>query len=149
MFVCMFHGLSFTLVQMKLLELQDLVMRLVRERNEWYSKYVAAAQNPELLASQPEGVLPAERRMELNATDGAGKQQPGQALGRGSSPWSQPCVWMGGVTCLPCLCSLQGYERSICQMKQNKRLLFFTNPVSPLLTVKLLSQTKKTPRQSK
>lgn len=63
-------------------------MRLVRERNEWYSKYVAAAQNPELLASQTEGVLPAERRTELNATDGAGELQPGRALCRGSSPCS-------------------------------------------------------------
>ncbi|NXD74974.1 GOGA2 protein, partial [Halcyon senegalensis] len=60
---------------MKLLELQDLVMRLVRERNEWYSKYVAAAQNPELLASQDESVLPAERRIELNATDGEGLRE--------------------------------------------------------------------------
>ncbi|XP_014728638.1 PREDICTED: golgin subfamily A member 2 isoform X5 [Sturnus vulgaris] len=62
-------------MKMKLLELQELVMRLVRERNEWYSKYVAAAQNPELLASQTEGVLPAERRIELNATDGAGLRE--------------------------------------------------------------------------
>ncbi|NXV49538.1 GOGA2 protein, partial [Uria aalge] len=60
---------------MKLLELQDLVMRLVRERNEWYSKYVAAAQNPELLASENESVLPAERRIELNATDGEGLRE--------------------------------------------------------------------------
>lgn len=67
------HRFSFTLVQVKLLELQDLVMRLVRERNEWYSKYVAAAQNPELLANQNESVLPVERRIELNATDGEGK----------------------------------------------------------------------------
>ncbi|XP_010016137.1 PREDICTED: golgin subfamily A member 2, partial [Nestor notabilis] len=59
-------------MKVKLLELQDLVMRLVRERNEWYSKYVAAAQNPELLVSQGEGVLPVERRIELNATDGEG-----------------------------------------------------------------------------
>uniref|UniRef100_A0A8D0G4N1 Golgin subfamily A conserved domain-containing protein n=1 Tax=Strix occidentalis caurina TaxID=311401 RepID=A0A8D0G4N1_STROC len=66
-------------MKMKLLELQDLVMRLVRERNEWYSKYVAAAQNPELLASQNESVVPAERRIELNATDGEGKLQPGPA----------------------------------------------------------------------
>ncbi|NWH48148.1 GOGA2 protein, partial [Fregata magnificens] len=73
--VCTFHRLSFTLVQMKLLELQDLVMRLVRERNEWYSKYVAAAQNPELLASQNESVLPVERRIELNATDGEGLRE--------------------------------------------------------------------------
>ncbi|KAL9826620.1 golgin subfamily A member 2 isoform 5-T5 [Geothlypis trichas] len=62
-------------MKMKLLELQDLVMRLVRERNEWYSKYVTAAQNPELLASQTEGGLPAERRIELNATDGAGLRE--------------------------------------------------------------------------
>lgn len=71
--MCMLHRFSFTLVQVKLLELQDLVMRLVRERNEWYSKYVAAAQNPELLASQNESVVPMERRIELNATDGEGK----------------------------------------------------------------------------
>ncbi|KAM9271413.1 golgin subfamily A member 2 isoform 1-T1 [Morus bassanus] len=62
-------------MKMKLLELQDLVMRLVRERNEWYSKYVAAAQNPELLASQNESVLPVERRFELNATDGEGLRE--------------------------------------------------------------------------
>ncbi|KAM9522330.1 golgin subfamily A member 2 isoform 5-T5 [Guaruba guarouba] len=59
-------------MKVKLLELQDLVMRVVRERNEWYSKYVAAVQNPELLANQTEGVLPVERRIELNATDGEG-----------------------------------------------------------------------------
>lgn len=71
--LCILHRFSFTSVQVKLLELQDLVMRLVRERNEWYSKYVAAAQNPELLAGQNESVLPVERRIELNATDGEGK----------------------------------------------------------------------------
>uniref|UniRef100_A0A8C4XPL1 Golgin subfamily A conserved domain-containing protein n=1 Tax=Falco tinnunculus TaxID=100819 RepID=A0A8C4XPL1_FALTI len=59
-------------MKMKLQELQDLVMRLVRERNEWYSKYVTAAQNPELQASQHDSVLAGERRMELNATDGEG-----------------------------------------------------------------------------
>ncbi|KAJ7409826.1 Golgin subfamily A member 2 [Pitangus sulphuratus] len=61
--------------RMKLLELQDLVMRLVRERNEWYSKYVAAAQSPELLGGPAGGVLPAERRIELNATDGEGLRE--------------------------------------------------------------------------
>lgn len=40
--------------QMKLAELQDLVMRLVSERNDWYSRYTsavtgAAAANPDLL----------------------------------------------------------------------------------------------------
>ncbi|XP_064891950.1 golgin subfamily A member 2 isoform X19 [Columba livia] len=62
-------------MKVKLLELQDLVMRLVRERNEWYSKYVAAAQNPELLATQNESVLAVERRIELNATDGEGLRE--------------------------------------------------------------------------
>ncbi|XP_072209160.1 golgin subfamily A member 2 isoform X5 [Excalfactoria chinensis] len=62
-------------MKIKLLELQDLVMRLVKERNEWYSKYVAAAQNPELLQSQNENTLPAERRIELNATDGEGLRE--------------------------------------------------------------------------
>lgn len=96
----MFHGLSFTLVQMKLLELQELVMRLVRERNEWYSKYVAAAQNPELLASQTEGVLPAERRIELNATDGAGKDK---LCAEGTAPaLSLVCGWEELPACLVC-----------------------------------------------
>eukprot|EP00076_Gallus_gallus_P015891 XP_015135031.2 golgin subfamily A member 2 isoform X7 [Gallus gallus] len=62
-------------MKIKLLELQDLVMRLVKERNEWYSKYVAAAQSPELLASQNEKALPVERRIELNATDGEGLRE--------------------------------------------------------------------------
>ncbi|XP_009999054.1 PREDICTED: golgin subfamily A member 2 [Chaetura pelagica] len=62
-------------MKMKLLELQDLVMRLVRERNEWYSKYVAAAQSPELAASQAGSVLPVERHMELNVTDGEGLRE--------------------------------------------------------------------------
>ncbi|XP_062446666.1 golgin subfamily A member 2 isoform X2 [Rhea pennata] len=62
-------------MKVKLLELQDLVMRLVGERNEWYGKYVAAAQNPELLASQNESMLPVERRIELNATDGEGLRE--------------------------------------------------------------------------
>lgn len=75
---CTFHRLSFTSLQIKLLELQDLVMRLVRERNEWYGKYVAAAQSPELLASQNDSGLAGERRIELNATDGEGKLLPAQ-----------------------------------------------------------------------
>uniref|UniRef100_A0A671QRN6 Golgin subfamily A member 2-like n=1 Tax=Sinocyclocheilus anshuiensis TaxID=1608454 RepID=A0A671QRN6_9TELE len=35
----------------KLAELQDLVMRLVGERNEWYSRYMSAVSNPGLLSS--------------------------------------------------------------------------------------------------
>ncbi len=37
--------------QAKLAELQDLVMRLVGERNEWYSRYMSAVGNPDLLSS--------------------------------------------------------------------------------------------------
>ncbi|NXJ08569.1 GOGA2 protein, partial [Odontophorus gujanensis] len=55
--------------------LQTQLMRLVKERNEWYSKYVAAAQNPEVLANQKENALPVERRIELNATDGEGLRE--------------------------------------------------------------------------
>ncbi|XP_030316972.1 golgin subfamily A member 2 isoform X7 [Calypte anna] len=62
-------------MKIKLLELQDLVMRLVRERNEWYNKYVGAAQTPELAASQNESMLPMERHIELNATDGEGLRE--------------------------------------------------------------------------
>ncbi|XP_066568954.1 golgin subfamily A member 2 isoform X3 [Amia ocellicauda] len=57
-------------MKMKLAELQDLVMRLVGERNEWYSKYIGSINNPDLLAGSVEPSIPAERRMELNATDG-------------------------------------------------------------------------------
>uniref|UniRef100_A0A8C6YRV7 Golgin subfamily A conserved domain-containing protein n=1 Tax=Nothoprocta perdicaria TaxID=30464 RepID=A0A8C6YRV7_NOTPE len=70
------HRFSFPLVQVKLLELQDLVMRLVGERNEWYSKYVGGAQKPEPLAGQDQSLLPGERRIELNATDGEGERHP-------------------------------------------------------------------------
>ncbi|XP_015222580.2 golgin subfamily A member 2 isoform X5 [Lepisosteus oculatus] len=55
----------------KLAELQDLVLRLVGERNEWYSKYITSVSNPDLLpSSSVEPSAPAERRIELNATDG-------------------------------------------------------------------------------
>lgn len=101
---------AFALMQIKLLELQDLVMRLVKERNEWYSKYVAAAQSPELLASQNEKALPVERRIELNATDGEGKLETEEVISNGITQGL--CAWMGGVTCLLCLlCALQGYEK--------------------------------------
>lgn len=39
-------GVECLSLQVKLLELQELVLRLVNERNEWYGKFVAAAQNP-------------------------------------------------------------------------------------------------------
>ncbi|MGH0117789.1 UNVERIFIED_CONTAM: hypothetical protein FKN15_039960 [Acipenser sinensis] len=57
-------------MKVKLGELQDLVMRLVGERNEWYSKYISSVQNPDVIASNIEPSIFAERRIELNATDG-------------------------------------------------------------------------------
>uniref|UniRef100_A0A8C7IKB9 Golgin A2 n=1 Tax=Oncorhynchus kisutch TaxID=8019 RepID=A0A8C7IKB9_ONCKI len=60
----------------KLAELQDLVMRLVGERNEWYSRYTgalaSAAANPDLLPAGEEQIQAhhTHRRMELNAVDG-------------------------------------------------------------------------------
>lgn len=60
---------------MKLLELQELVMRLVGERNEWYTKYMMVTQNPETTDPGSEAVVTAERRLELNATDGEGLRE--------------------------------------------------------------------------
>ncbi|XP_073696998.1 golgin subfamily A member 2-like isoform X3 [Garra rufa] len=51
----------------KLAELQDLVMRLVGERNEWYSRYMSAVGNPDLLSSGGEHLHPAERHTDSPA----------------------------------------------------------------------------------
>uniref|UniRef100_A0A672LSS6 Golgin A2 n=1 Tax=Sinocyclocheilus grahami TaxID=75366 RepID=A0A672LSS6_SINGR len=48
----------------KLAELQDLVMRLVGERNEWYSRYMSAIGNPDLLSSGGERLHPADGHTE-------------------------------------------------------------------------------------
>ncbi|XP_071371746.1 golgin subfamily A member 2 [Centroberyx affinis] len=63
----------------KLAELQDLVMRLVAERNDWYSRYTGAVANagtvnPDLLPVGEDHVHPehqAHSHMELNAVNGA------------------------------------------------------------------------------
>ncbi|KAM8743373.1 golgin subfamily A member 2 isoform 1-T1 [Acanthopagrus schlegelii] len=60
----------------KLAELQDLVMRLVAERNEWYSRYTGAAGqvNPDLLPvgeDHAHSVHQAHAHTELNAASGA------------------------------------------------------------------------------
>lgn len=54
-------------LQVKLLELQELVLRLVGERNEWYSKFLATAQNP---AGEPITAPPAPQ--ETGAADSQG-----------------------------------------------------------------------------
>ncbi|XP_045878428.1 golgin subfamily A member 2 isoform X3 [Meles meles] len=51
-------------MKVKLLELQDLVLRLVGERNKWQGKYLAAAQNP---AGEPAAAPPSR---ELGDADG-------------------------------------------------------------------------------
>lgn len=40
------RGTELLSLQVKLLELQELVLRLVGERNEWQGKFLAAAQSP-------------------------------------------------------------------------------------------------------
>nr|XP_019584266.1 PREDICTED: golgin subfamily A member 2 isoform X3 [Rhinolophus sinicus] len=53
-------------MKVKLLELQELVLRLVDERNEWYGKFLAAAQSP---AGEPPAAPPAAQE-----TGAAGSQ---------------------------------------------------------------------------
>ncbi|XP_077078592.1 golgin subfamily A member 2 isoform X8 [Siphateles boraxobius] len=56
-------------MKVKLAELQDLVMRLVGERNEWYSRYMSAVSNPDLLPSGGDQPRPAEQNMDSNSVD--------------------------------------------------------------------------------
>lgn len=70
---------------MKLAELQDLVMRLVAERNDWYSRYTGAVAgagtaNPDLLPVGQDHAgsqYPAQPQAEPNAVDGAGGRTAG------------------------------------------------------------------------
>ncbi|KAI4886464.1 hypothetical protein NFI96_011901 [Prochilodus magdalenae] len=57
-------------MKLKLGELQDLVMRLVGERNEWYTRYMSAIHNPDFMSAEEDVVQPTERHMELSAVDG-------------------------------------------------------------------------------
>ncbi|KAK7163886.1 hypothetical protein R3I94_002559 [Phoxinus phoxinus] len=56
-------------MKVKLAELQDLVMRLVGERNEWYSRYMSAVSNPDLLPSGGDQPRPADQNMDSNSVD--------------------------------------------------------------------------------
>lgn len=72
---------------MKLAELQDLVMRLVAERNDWYSRYTSAVSgagtvNPDLLPVGQDHAgseYPAQSRTEPNAVGGAGTRTASSA----------------------------------------------------------------------
>ncbi|XP_062844311.1 golgin subfamily A member 2 isoform X2 [Trichomycterus rosablanca] len=54
----------------KLAELQDLVLRLVGERNEWYTRYMSAIHSPDYLPGGEDNEQPSETFLELNAVDG-------------------------------------------------------------------------------
>lgn len=54
-------------LQVKLLELQDLVLRLVNERDKWQGKYLAPAQNP---AGEPAAAPPARELGDANGQGG-------------------------------------------------------------------------------
>lgn len=77
----LYASLLLCLHQAKLAELQDLVMRLVAERNEWYSRYTGAVAgtgqvNPDLLPVGEDHAHPvhqAHAHTELNAASGAGR----------------------------------------------------------------------------
>ncbi|CAM4547303.1 unnamed protein product [Leuciscus chuanchicus] len=56
-------------MKVKLAELQDLVMRLVGERNEWYSRYISAVSNPDLLPSGGDQPRPADQNMDSDSVD--------------------------------------------------------------------------------
>ncbi|KAK3527524.1 hypothetical protein QTP86_024299 [Hemibagrus guttatus] len=57
-------------MKVKLAELQDLVMRLVGERNEWYTRYMSAIKNPDFMPAGGDAVPPAGTHLELDAVDG-------------------------------------------------------------------------------
>ncbi|XP_017579786.2 golgin subfamily A member 2 isoform X2 [Pygocentrus nattereri] len=79
----------------KLAELQDLVMRLVGERNEWYTRYMSAIHNPDFLHAEEDFVQPAERRMELNAVDSSASMDMSTAVDL--APDSQARTELGGM----------------------------------------------------
>lgn len=47
-------------------------MRLVGERNEWYTRYMSAINNPDFMPAGEEAVLPPGTHLELDAVDGPG-----------------------------------------------------------------------------
>ncbi|XP_012671057.2 golgin subfamily A member 2 isoform X2 [Clupea harengus] len=76
----------------KLAELQDLVMRLVGERNEWYTRYISAVGNPHNSATEGSDMeeQPAQKRMELNAVDGPESMDMSVAVDLDLDPPAQP-----------------------------------------------------------
>lgn len=47
-------------------------MRLVGERNEWYTRYMSAINNPDFMAAGEDAGPPAGTHLELDAVDGPG-----------------------------------------------------------------------------
>ncbi|XP_026100218.1 golgin subfamily A member 2-like isoform X3 [Carassius auratus] len=74
----------------KLAELQDLVMRLVGERNEWYSRYMSAISNPDLLSSGGEHPHPADGHTDSPAVlELSAAEEPSTASQSSSDPQTQ------------------------------------------------------------
>lgn len=116
-------------MKVKLAELQDLVMRLVGERNEWYSRYMSAVGNPDLLNSSggeplrpadehtdspavldlstaveastaPQSGTDPQTRSERPKEDGTARQIM-QLLQEIQNPQSRPAPFLGDNPCVP------------------------------------------------
>uniref|UniRef100_A0A8C1D4I3 Golgin A2 n=1 Tax=Cyprinus carpio carpio TaxID=630221 RepID=A0A8C1D4I3_CYPCA len=98
----------------KLAELQDLVMRLVGERNEWYSRYMSAVGNPDLLAAEdvstasqsstdPHTERPgsAPDGPSLRPTEDGTARQIMQLLQEIQNPQARPAPFLGENPCIP------------------------------------------------
>ncbi|XP_026099415.1 golgin subfamily A member 2 isoform X8 [Carassius auratus] len=74
----------------KLAELQDLVMRLVGERNEWYRRYMSTVSNPDLLSSGGEHLHPADGHTDSPAVlDLSAAEEASTASQSSSDPQTQ------------------------------------------------------------
>lgn len=116
-------------MKVKVAELQDLVMRLVGERNEWYSRYMSAVGNPDLLNSSggeplrpadehtdspavldlstaveastaPQSGTDPQTRSERPKEDGTARQIM-QLLQEIQNPQSRPAPFLGDNPCVP------------------------------------------------
>uniref|UniRef100_H3CUD5 Golgin A2 n=1 Tax=Tetraodon nigroviridis TaxID=99883 RepID=H3CUD5_TETNG len=116
-------------MKMKLAELQDLVMRLVAERNDWYSRYTGAVTgaNPDLLPVGQEHTgseYPAQCQTEPNAVGGAGSTHPDtKSLGPKEDGTAQQIMQL-----LQEIQNPQGTARSPSFLGENPCIPFFYRP---------------------
>ncbi|XP_068608825.1 golgin subfamily A member 2 [Brachionichthys hirsutus] len=135
----------------KLAELQDLVMRLVAERNDWYSRYSSAVAgsgtaNPDLLPVGQDHVNQALSHTELNAASGEelmeviplsepapGLEVPSSSTGSSKSePMSQgpkeDCTAQQIMQLLQEIQNPQGAQRPVPFLGENPCIPFFYRP---------------------